>query len=444
MRSGQGILRAGLNQLLDPNEGKVLSFIQSSIKIASNPALRQAGMLFGSMILSMILGIAVSIVNTRSLGPEAYGKFKLLGNLFALVPTLITFGYFNSVGRLVAQPKNQGRRGALLGGGVLITSLISLLMVALLFGFSFWIDAVFRVEISGMLRRLLPLVFVFPLKRFLESYCPGDNKILALSTVRVLPSLLYLVGVLAILRCSHLSLTSALYLQLSCLAVVLIGVLCALRLSVHGSVDSLRSIQVENKACGFHLYLGALAAVASAQLFGLLIGYFVDVQTVGYYSLALAICAPLAFVGSVFGTVFFKKFAGIASIPAKVQFSAFGVCILTFIAFILLVKFVILLFYGSEYAPAVRLARIMGFGFMVHGLGDMYNRFLYAHGKGKDVRNGAFVTGAVALLFGFLLTKFLGGQGAAGAKALTSMVYFVMMYALYRKQIAVVNQDGAV
>lgn len=413
-----------------------MSPVNKALSRLRAPAFRQSGILFGSMVLNMILGIAVSIVNTRYLGPEAYGKFKLLGNIFTLIPILITFGYFNSVGRLVAQQDNQMRRGALLGNGMLISMLISLLMMALLFIFSFWIDGVFGVEISGVLRWTLPLLFVFPLKCLLESYCQGDNKIFFLSLVRVLPSLLYFGGVILIVRYAGLNLSSALYLQLGCLAVVLVGILYALRPSVEGAAESFHAIQAENRLCGIHLYLGSLAAVASAQMFGILIGYFVDVETVGYYSLALAICTPLTFVGSVFGTVFFKKFSSSAAIPLKIQLSAFGVCALTFVGFLLFVKFAILLFYGSEYAPAVSLAYLMGFGFMVHGLGDLYNRFLYAHGKGKLVRNGAFLTGGVALACGLYLTKSFGGNGAATAKLATSCTYFIVMFFLYKRAVS--------
>ena len=408
--------------------------ISSTAKLFRNPAFRQSGMLFGSMGLNMLLGIVVSIVNTRYLGPEAYGKFKLLGNLYTLTPTLITFGYFNSVGRLVAQQENHMRRNSLLGSGVVIASIISLLMTGLLFILSFWISEIFRTEVSAPLRYTLPFVFVFPLLNFLRSYCQGDNKIFALSVIQVVPALMYCCGALLIVRYSNLALGTALYLQLICLAVVVVGVLAALRPSFRGSIEGLHDIQSENKLCGVHLYLGSLAAVGSAQMFGLLIGFFVDVKTVGYFSLALAVCAPLAFVGSVFGTVFFKKFSNIAAIPFKIQLSAFGACGLTFIVFVSLVEFLVLNFYGPDYAPVVSLAYLMGFGFMVHGLGDLYNRFLYAHGKGESVRNGAFVTAVVAVTFGFFLTRIYGGTGAAIAKLATSCTYFFMMVVLYVKE----------
>ncbi len=66
---------------------------------------KQVGSVYLSIIISLIVGIGVSIVNKRLLGKEVYGDFKFLQNAFAL--TFVTLGLFYSGGRLVAKERNQ-------------------------------------------------------------------------------------------------------------------------------------------------------------------------------------------------------------------------------------------------------------------------------------------------------------------------------------------------
>lgn len=400
-------------------------------RLLTNPSARQVGSLYVAMILNIFLGIGVSIVNTRFLGPEAYGEFKLLGTLFTFVATITAFGFYNSAGRLLTQKQHSVIRRNIVGGSMVIVSGIALLIITILFAFSFFVDDLFHSELSVLLRLSLPLVFVFPFIACLENIFQGDNRIGHLSLLRVLPQLLYLCCALAAGYFFNFTLMWALLLQLGLMAAVVVGMVFSLKPDFSGLLDSLHLLKSENKSYGFHIFIGSVANVGSAQLLGLLIGYFVDPKNVGFYSLAVMVCMPLTLISSVFGTTFFKKFAELDSIPPKVFVGALISSLVVLFIFIVLIDDVIVLFYTEQYKSAINLAYILCFGFLVHGFGDIFNRFLGAHGKGQQIRNGAALTGLVAVVFGLLLTWKIGVTGAAIAKLCTSLVYFVTMCFFY-------------
>jgi O-antigen/teichoic acid export membrane protein len=387
--------------------------------------------LYGAFVVSIFLGVGVSVVNTKLLGPEEYGTFKLLGSIFVLVCCLANFGYFNSVGRLVAQKENEDVRSRLIGGGLVIALLVALLMSSVLIVFSFVSDDFFEVHISKILKLFLPFVFVYPLKICIENICQGDNRIKTLSALRVLPQALYLFGAVTIGLWCQFSIYIALSLQITFLAIVIFAVSLYLRPDFGLNKDILQIIQQENKKFGIHVYIGSLTSVATAQIFGVLVGAFVNVTAVGYYSLALMVSSPLAFIGSVLGTTYFKSFASTKKIPKNVFFVTMGIGITVFMLFVVFIEYIVVLLYGDTYKPVINLAYILSGGFFIHGFGDLFNRFLCAHGNGKDVRNGAFATGTVSVVAGFCLTRYFGVEGAAWSKFFSSLTYFLAMLSMY-------------
>lgn len=101
--------------------------------------------------------------------------------------------------------------------------------------------------------------------------------------------------------------------------------------------------------------------------------------------------------------------------------------------FFLLVEKVIVLAYSKEYLKVVSLAYINAVGCELRGFGDFVNRFLGAHGKGKELRNGAFIAGASIVAGCLVLVPMFGAIGAVLTKAISSIVYFLMMVFFYRR-----------
>jgi O-antigen/teichoic acid export membrane protein len=181
------------------------------------------------------------------------------------------------------------------------------------------------------------------------------------------------------------------------------------------------------------VYVGILANVATGHLAVLSIAFFVDTTSLGFYTLALTLATPLSMVPNTIGTTLFKRFASSATIPPLVSWFTFGITIAALGIFLVSVKMVLLFLYSGDYLPAASLAYLIAIGCTFHGLGDFYNRFLGAHGKGKELRNSALLQGAWNLV-GFTALVHLGGvAGAAVARAISGAIYFSALFFYYQR-----------
>jgi len=394
---------------------------------------KQVGALYISMVFSIVIGIVVSVINTRLLGPKQYGDLKFLQNLFSFVVTFLTLGIFVSGSRILAQRKNEKIKNQLIGNLLILAAAVSTVLIIGVFIFSYFEEQLFQNELGRIIRIFSPLLFVFPFQLCLENIMQGDNKIYELSIFRVGPSMLYIFVAISFNYFVPLSLTSALAIQLITLTLIILIMIISFKPRVYNLKKNIAIIWKENKTYGLQVYFGILAGVASAKLAGLSIGYFIDNTNVGFFSLALGVTMPLTMIPNAVGTTFFKNFANRNSIPKKATAFTLILSISALLVFFVLIKKVVLLLYSSEYEAVVPLAYIVSAGCMFHGFGDFINRFLGAHGKGKELRNGAFAVGISNILGYTVLVYILGIKGAAITKLFSGLIYCYMMYFFYIK-----------
>jgi len=394
---------------------------------------KQVSALYGSMVVGILIGIGVSVVNTRLLGPQQYGDLKFLQNLFAFVVTFLTLGVFVSGSRILAQRKNENIKHQLIGTLLIFAAAISIVLIIVLFIFSFFEEKLFQNELGQAIRIFSPLLFVFPFNLCLENIMQGDNKIYELSIFRVGPKVLYILVAISFNYFVSLSLTSALAIQFLTFAFIILIMAISFKPKFNNLKKNISIIWQQNKTYGFQVYIGMLVGVASAKLGGLSIGYFIDNTNVGFFSLAITVTMPLRMIPTAVGTTFFKDFANRNSIPEKATLFTLILSISALFFFVMLIKKIILLLYSSEYIAVVPLAYIVSIGSIFHGIGDYINRFLGAHGKGKELRNGAFAVGVSNILGYIVLVHIFGTKGAAITMMISGLIYCYMMYFFYMK-----------
>lgn len=147
----------------------------------------------------------------------------------------------------------------------------------------------------------------------------------------------------------------------------------------------------------------------------------------------MTVCSPLILIPSVLGTTFFKKFASLNVIPKKVVWFSIAATLFALAIFYIFIERVFLWFYTDDFAPTIAIAKLLIIGFLLHGFGDLINRFLGAKGQGKLLRNAAFAVGLVNILGYSLLVYYFGLMGAITTKIIASGVYLLMMYYYYTK-----------
>ncbi|NQU44359.1 hypothetical protein HQ520_13800, partial [bacterium] len=172
--------------------------------------------------------------------------------------------------------------------------------------------------------------------------------------------------------------------------------------------------------------------VATAQLAPIMVGYHQNSVEVGHIALATVLTVPLAVVPVVFANTLFKRFASLDQIPSKVLLAT-TICVLTALAgYYLLIDKVFFLVYPKEFAPVIGLSYFLAVGTLMQGMGDLFNRFLGAHGQGRRMRNGAFLVGGVNIFGIVVLIWLFGVYGAAWTRVASGVVYCIAMVVAYR------------
>ncbi|MFO7810014.1 MAG: oligosaccharide flippase family protein [Candidatus Delongbacteria bacterium] len=392
--------------------------------------------LYTSMIFGIGLGVIVSVINTRLLGPEKYGDFRFIYGVYSFFALIIHFGLFSSVGRLLADRKNDSIRKELIGSSIILTSVIGVVFSLLMFSFAFFQSHLFARDLSAIFFILAPLFFFVPAKISFENVFQGENRIYELAFFRQGPQFFYIIISLILYKLNLFNLVNCLIVQLLTLGSLAFFLSLRLKPEFANIKLHLKEIFTENKSYGFHVYIGSLFGVASTHFGPILLSYFsLDNVDVGYFSLALMSAMPLALIPSIAGTTMFKEFANRNRIPAKVTYVTLSISAGTLVLFFLLIKPAVFLLYTKDFAGVIPLAYIVAFAQIFHGFGDYHNKFLGAHGQGKKMRNGAIAVG-VSNLIGFVtLVPFFGALGAAYTKLFSGIIYTSSMVYFYKKYV---------
>ncbi len=399
---------------------------------------KQVSVLYFSTLTGVLVGMLVSILNTRNLTPGEYGDVRYVTNIIQMLSGVFLFGYFVTGSRLLAIAKDKEEASRIKGGLVVILASTVLLMMVCMVVCGFIHYYVLHRDFAWLFYVTIPVCGSILLLNYMNTSAQGDNSIYSIAAARLLPSTVYLV--IAYMVYARFGATSWLMLLLqNGLAMIVLGfIIWYNKPSFKNLRQTFKALREENKTYGLQVYYGSLASVSVQYIAGITLGMFAANNTnVGFYSLALTVTGPLAMLPSIIGTTYFKSFAHDNCISRKVLTSTVLMSIVSLAGFVILIYPIVGILYDERYSDVALYACILSFGFTFHGLGDMFNRFLGAHGKGTYLRNGAFVSGAIALLGYTVGVYYFDIWGAIITKISASLAYFgsmVVYYICFRKK----------
>ena len=279
------------------------------------------------------------------------------------------------------------------------------------------------------------------LLNYVNTSSQGDNSIYTIACARLFPSLAYLIIAAAIFYLFGATSERMLLLHNGIAFVILAFIIYLNKPSFKNLKQTFKKLNEENKQYGLQVYYGSLANVSVAYVAGMTLGMLnKDNTNVGFYTLALTISAPLHTLPQVIGTTYFKQFAVQDRIPNKVLKFSFLLAALSLIAYIIFIFPVVGFLYDESYSIVALYASFLAVSSTLNGLGDMFNRFLGAHGQGKSLRNTAFICGAFQLT-GFTLGIYLFNiNGAIATRIIGFIAYFAILLAYYIQYTRKTNQ----
>ena len=389
-----------------------------------NKQRKQIIQLYSSTLLGVVLGIFVSVLNTRNLGPSSYGDVRYVTNLFNFISSFLLFGYFVSGSRLLAISKSKLNSQSIRGIMVVILGITVLVTMFLLLVGAVVEYVWFNKEIVSLILYAVPVCATPLMLNYINTTAQGDNHIGRIAAARLFPSFVYLIVGYLVYRYWGATSTKMLLLQNGIAIFVFSCIIWSTRPSFGYLKASFKRLNRENKRYGRPVYWGSISNVSLSYLAGITLGIYNAANVdVGFYTLALTVATPLSMLPSIIGTTYFKRFAVSNQISNKIMLGTIILTIVSCVVFVMIINPVVRILYDESYSPVAYYASFLAIGTSIHGLGDMVNRFLGAHGQGKYLRNGAFMSGAILLIgsFGFV---FLWGIGGAILSRILSSVVF--------------------
>lgn len=387
--------------------------------------------------LGLPLSIGISILLVKMLGAEGFGDYSFINSIFIFSVLIFTIGIFHSGGRALVLNKSEIEGRKYYGVELILLVIIFFLMSAVLILYSFFDNNLNTKGLSEIFLMVLPVGIIFLFNNFIDILLQADNKIKAISFYRFFSKLFHLILLVSVYFISYnkkfnVDIVFLFYIFFLSYLFIFYFIAKYLNPIFVNTENNLKSIIFHNKEYGFNIYIGGLVAVGFVSLSPILIGYFSDNNDdVGFFMLALTFCAPITLIPNTVATVFYRDFYKNKKIDLYLVLFTWIVGFVSVLILILITEFLILRFYGADFFKVISLIYIMAFGFLIHGIGDFYNKFLSANGESIKIRNNSFFVGFISIFLGIILIYSYGVYGAAYSRVLVGVVYLLTVYRCY-------------
>ena len=400
---------------------------------------RQTGLMFISNISVLLIGIFSKGIQTRGLGPEAYGLFAFFLTITGFTVIFFRFGLFSSTRVLLLNNTDKNRERELFAAGFFITLLIGVSYFVFIFSISWFVDDIFHIKIGDIMRLLSPLCFILPFPFLIDMLAVGSNKIENSALMNFLNKFLFFLAVIVLFSLKYLTLNTIIAAYLLTTLVVIIVMFFFFKPSFSNLKTTLKDIRVKNSQYGRKVYLGQIVTLGTTQLDKIFIGYFVNTLWVGFYSLVEVMTLPIVYFSNALNDSILKDLSGLKRIPQKLFVINFIWLVATSVFLVFAGRYLLVLIFSSEYEPASTLIIPLTVASFFQGLYQPFLRFMTVNEKGNYQRNSALMISACNLGTNMIMVPLMGAFGAALATAISRIFTFFVNYHYYRKSVAEIN-----
>lgn len=383
-------------------------------QIVGSRLFAQSAAFTAGSLMVMLLGAAGKAILARHLTPSAFGLYAFATSLLAFAALFFEFGVFTPAARRIAHAdRNAGAH--LVGASLAIFVPIGGLFCATIVGLSFLASPVFGVNAGPALRAVSPLAFAYAFTAAATELAQGSDRVAVYTWASLAGQVLFVAALAAAAATGQLTVTLALLLNTLGMLVGLLAFVAALRPIFGQVLVHARSILADVRAWGFDMYVGRVLSIGTYNMDVLMVAVFATEKSVGWYVLAGALAQASGFPISGLGAALFAQLARAQRLEWQWlalawSFGAFGV-----IGIAALAPVVVDVLFSSAYRPVATLAVPLAIAQAVRGVTTVYNTFLSAHGRGRELRNCGFVLTGSNLVFNFALIPPFGALGAAWA-----------------------------
>lgn len=392
---------------------------------------KQTLLTMGTKVIVLGLGLLISVLLARSLGPDGRGIYTLAILYPTLIVTFLNFGIGSATVYHVAQRRHP-----------LVDVFSSDTLVILVIG-------TVGIVIGALLPRIFPgsifpevpdnymllSLLLVPLNLFIgqvgTQILLGDHKIKEFNLSTILNNLVFLVLLAGALLAASLGVVGAISANILSAAVMCLILFSALyRIAGGFKLRLSRAYLKDALGYGSKTYIGSIISFLNYRIELLMLGVMMPAAALGYYSVAVGLAERLWLVSQSAAMLIFPAIAAERDEAKRKMFTPIisrNVLLTTFIgalAFYLVSPWLITLLYSESFNQTIRLFRILLPGVVfLSGSRVLANDIA---GRGKPLLN-TYVGGFGLLVQVGLNLVLIPRYGAAGSAAATSLTYGMIL-----------------
>jgi O-antigen/teichoic acid export membrane protein len=194
-------------------------------------------------------------------------------------------------------------------------------------------------------------------------------------------------------------------------------------------------IFTEARRWGFQNYVGRVLSVGTYNVDVLMVAVFANSRQVAYYALAGGIAAVVGFPSTSIAAALFPRMArerGLRRSWKAVMWASGLIC--ATLAWALSDAFVRVTL-GHQYLPVVPLVLPLALAAAIRGVTQLYNSYLSANAKGRELRSAGLVLAGSNLVLNFALIPPFGAMGAAWASFVALVANYIAHVIFYRRSL---------
>jgi O-antigen/teichoic acid export membrane protein len=393
---------------------------------------RQAGLWTGATLMAGLLGL---LTQTLLAGHLSVGEFAAFGFSLAFlqfVALFFEFGLFVPASRIAARTGGEERR-RLVGSALVMYLPIGLSFSAVIFGASFVVDDVFRVDASGPLRAAALLAFAFPFVFAGQQLAQGADRLHAASAGALAAQTLTFGGVAAAIWVgSGIGAEGAVGLRSAGLLAAALLVVALLRPLFDRPFEQIRAFAAGAREYGLAIYAGRVLSVGTFNVDVLMIAALTDVETVAVYTIARALATFTSVPGDGIAAAIFPRMATREGIPRRDLRVVVAVSVASALGVVAAGAGLAAFVFSDAYAELPVYAAILAMAYAIRGIAALYSSYLSARGLGREMRNAGLALTAANIVLNVALIPTLGGIGAALASVFALSINLTMLIRGYR------------
>lgn len=398
---------------------------------------RNTALALSARIISMVLGVGISVILARFLGPEGKGLYSLAILLPTLIVTFISLGIGPATIYHVARKDFSSQ--VAFGNNLLLALVLGAVgvvggvLVSLLFG-----EEAFPGVPPTYLLVTLCLVPLQLVNSYLLYVLHGEQRFGRHAILTTSRSLLFLVFAVIGLVLLHRGVLSAiLAVVASYIAVCIVQILQQWRTAGIISLKPSRTYISAAFKYGWKAHLATIITFLNYRLDMLLVNAYVGIAAVGLYSVGVGLVEKLWLIPNAASTALYPRISAEQdenrrkSLTPFVARSTLWLTALGATVLVLLCRPIVLLLYSSAYIKAVGAAQALLVGIVaIAGLKPLANDL---SGRGKPILNSlvGLVTLITNLVLNLLMIPRAGIAGAAWASTISYSVSLVLTVFIY-------------